>query len=147
MSHLVDQIIGALRAKMLGLPSTGADVYDDLPRTLDETNLPGLVIEEGDDRAQPITKFYPRLMQHTLTLTVRVYVKAASPNATLRQVRLEVEKALTADPNLGGLTTDVRMTGAQAPMKDFDSETAVAMLGITLEVDYRHMETTPDVAA
>ena len=147
MTHLVDQIINAVRSKLIVLPTTGTRCYDGMPRVLDDEHLPALVLDEGDDRAAPITKFYPRLIGHTLSITARVYVKAGLPAPLLRAIRLEVEKSLTADPNLGGLTTDLRMTGAQGPLKDFESETPVAMLGITLEVDYRHIETTPDIAA
>lgn len=150
MTHLVDQIIGAMKVVLTGLPTTGARVFDGEPRQLGESDLPALVIEEGDDRAAPLTRLYPRIVGHTQTYTVRAVVKAKERASVRRQIRLEVEKAMAdAAPNLGGaqkLTRDVRAVGAEAPRDDFDSETPVTTQGITFEVDYQHQETTPDVA-
>jgi len=150
MTHLVDQIVGAISAALTGLPTTGANVFDGEPRQLGEDKLPALVIEEGDDRAVPTTRLYPRIIGHTQSFTVYAVVKAKEPASIRRQIRLEVEKALAlAGPNLGGqikLTKDIRPAGASAPRGDYDSETPVSILGINFEVDYQHLETTPDVA-
>lgn len=150
MNHLVDQIVEAMKSALTGLPTTGANVFDGEPRQLNEDKLPALVIEEGDDRAAPLTRSYPRIFGHTQSFTVYAVVKAKDPASTRRQIRLEVEKALAAaGPNLGGqvkLTKDIRPAGASAPRGDYDSETQVTILGINFEVDYQHLETTPDVA-
>ena len=152
MSHLVDQIVSAMMATLTGLPTTGANVFDGMPRVMGEEQLPFLVIDEGDDRSGPVTTTRPRLWRHTQNFTVTAYVKASMPRATLRQIRLEVEKALSgADPNLAGsggvLTRDVRPVGAQAPIPDFSSELQVISMGINVEIDYQHDELTPDVAS
>ena len=150
MTHLVGQIVDAMKAALIGLPTTGSNVFDGEPRQLGEGDLPALVIEEGDDRATPASRLYPRIIGHTQNFTVFAVVKAKDPASVRRQIRLEVERALaTAGPNLGGaqkLTKDIRPAGASAPRSDYDSETPVSILGISFEVDYQHVETTPDVA-
>lgn len=150
MTHLVGQIVDAMKVALTGLPTTGANVFDGEPRQLGEDKLPALVIEEGDDRAAPTTRMYPRIIGHTQNFTVFAVVKAKEPASTRRQIRLEVEKALAlAGPNLGGavkLTKDIRPAGATAPRTDYETDLPVSIFGINFEVDYQHLETTPDVA-
>jgi hypothetical protein len=148
VAHLVDQIIGAIKTRLTGLTTTGANVFDGNPRSLLAADLPALVIEEGEDKSEPITKLYPRTVAHTVQMSVRCFVKATSPASTLRQIRLEVEKAMSAAaPSLGGLTRDIRCTGAYARQQDFESDTQVSSTVVTFEIDYTHLETAPDVAS
>lgn len=145
--HLVQQIVQAVQQALTGLPSTGAHVHDHRPRQLAASDLPALVIETGDDPAVPITKLYPRLMAHTLQLTVLVLVKNHTLPADLHQVRLEVEKAMAAAaPSLGGLTKDIRSAGASAREEENEGDLAVGVLPVHFHIDYQHNEHAPDVA-
>jgi hypothetical protein len=145
--HLAQQISVAVQGVVSGLAATGSRVHDGRPRQLGSGDLPALVIQIGEDPAVPITKLYPRLMAHTLQVTVWAFVKATTTPADLHEVRLQVEKAMSAAaPSLGGLTTDIRCVGAGQREQDSEADTPVGMLPINFEIDYRHQENAPDVA-
>jgi hypothetical protein len=100
--HRVEQILAQVRAKILGLPTTGARVYRSqafpLDATGDDNDLPALLLYQG---AEVITEHHvPDEVTCELEVFLEAYaIQASGADTTLNQIRLEHTGALVTDSN------------------------------------------------
>src|SRR5207253_4301495 len=101
--HLRQQILNAMTTLATGLATTGAHCLQEPSNPLEETELPGITLNEGPEQTTNRSIGYPRLQLRTLEVVVRVFVQQASNYQSVRnQACLEAEQAFANAMALGG---------------------------------------------
>lgn len=147
--HVRKQIRAAIVTTLTGLSSTGTRVsaarVDDHPTD----KLPAIVVDtsEGGDIEAASIGGAGRYLERNLTVSVTVYVKAASGYAdTVDQCFKEIEIALAGNQSLGGLCKFIQpLNEPQVEISD-DSEKPVARARQNFLVPYITALNAPDVA-
>lgn len=156
MSHLIDQITEAVRARLVAAgTSAGANVEKDRDWPL--TPAEGVAfdwigVNAGDDRVIQSTTQRPRHLLVELEIRVRLLTRVATangaPHARARQLLLEAQLALlgaSADITFGGLAKFTRYDGS-AVLED-DQNLDAAGRDATFIVTFQTKETSFEVSA
>lgn len=143
-NHLHKQIRDALVTALTGLATTGARVYANRLRPMQDTDLPGLRIYLDDEEAEGLLIHSPEMYDRKLTLVVEGVAKAtAALDDTLDQISKEVEIALATGLTVAGRSLEVFYTGMQFTDEQLDKPVAVKRMTFTLT--FTAMADTPDV--
>lgn len=113
MAHLRTQIRQAVKAALLGLPTTGANVFTSRPGPLPDSKLPALVIETNAEDASGFD-LQDETDDRDLTLLVIGRAKHTDElDDVLDQIALEVEQAMKAHgaAALEGLAESISYSG------------------------------------
>ena len=150
-NHVRQQIREAFAAQVTGLVTSGARVFQSRFYNMAETDLPGLKIyteqEEIADNAGTTYQASPDLQRRTISLRCEAVARAtANLDDTLDKMCNEVEKAIAANPTLGGLckvqcwlvSTDINM--------DDGSDRPTGNAVMVWKIVVLTMSNTPDVA-
>jgi hypothetical protein len=138
MAHVRTQLRNAVAARLAGLATTGANVFDSRPPLTKwpDADLPGLSIATPSDDFDPEGSAMKGPNAFDLTLEVTVRAKGTDCVAVGDQAAAEIQAAIAADETLGGiakhcaiLTTTTSTTG--------DLESPVAELRLEFAVGYR----------
>lgn len=109
--HARQQIILAAKARLTGLATTGASVFEGLASAKPASAGPYLLVYGRPEVSQPLTmRGTGRTLQRELTLAVEGVTAEAGADAgdaLLNRIALEVEQALAGEPTLGGLAKDL----------------------------------------
>jgi len=134
-----EDILAAIESALTGLTTTGANVQREQAYGIEQSTLPFIVINEGED-----------IVEHELTqnfidwvLTVDIDILARNDRDTviteLNTIRGEVHAALMVDYTLG-LPGTVKYVGAvktERPIVSADGDRPIAQQRLTYEVKYR----------
>jgi len=103
--HITQQVVNAFATAVTNLTTTGARVYKDRIRNLADSELPALRIFDNDEGVDNETIIdLPYMQNRTIVLMVEAVAKEnATLDATLNQIKKEVEVAIAANSTLGGL--------------------------------------------
>ena len=148
--HLIEQITDAIATKVTGLATTGARVFRDRVRALDDGEFPCLVIQDSDESppllvATGLSSAVGRQLHRTVLIDIVAYVQEDAPSATLNLIQKEVEIALSADNTLGGITLDLLYGGRQRTTSG-EGKNVVGGNVMNYTATYRCGEKQPDVA-
>jgi hypothetical protein len=149
MSHIRKQIRDAVIAKLTGLTTTGANVFQNRVFPVNDSELPGLIVMTDSDTINSRSEgswagLVPRNLDRTMHLTIKAIVRGTVIDDPLDQICLEVEKALCADRFLGGLSTDVTMVDTRIEFNG-DGEKPGGIATMNWQVEYWVLDTTPDM--
>lgn len=148
-NHLRTQCRDAVVTLLTGLTTTGANVFAGRPQTrpLKESELPGLIVYTTETEASVISLTSSgRRMQDICNLVIEAFARGTGDiDATLDTIAKEVEAALAAAPQLGGLAKDTYLTGT---VKDSDPEAQKPTweIVLTYTCEYSTREDIPDAA-
>lgn len=128
MSHLIDQIVEAVRANLVTAATyAGANVgkYRKWPVAADDgTAFDWLLVNPGPDRVIESTSMRPRRLTEEVEIAVRAISRVATadgnPDARAIALMLQVQLALvgaSADITLGGAAKFLRYAGSE-PLED-----------------------------
>lgn len=144
-NHLRRQIREAAAARVTGLSTTAARVYQMRIYPLQTAELPGLLVFTNDETAQRLTLGAPSIMERRLELVIEGFAKATSNlDDTLDGIAKEVEVAIAGDYGLGGLVKSTTLRSTQVQMVEADKP--IGMVRLVFDVLYMARETAPDVA-
>ena len=105
--HKRQSIQAAVVAAVTGLTTTGARVYAGRVYPSGTANLPGLNVTTPRDDVSGDFPANRRAQMRKLTITIEARVKPAdgtdTPQEQMNKIEDEVQKALMADPTMGGL--------------------------------------------
>ena len=142
--HLHKQIRAALVTALTGLATTGARVYANRLRPMQDADLPGLRIYLDEEEAEGLLIHSPEMYDRRLTIVVEGVAKASSAlDDTLDQISKEVEIALAAGLTVAGRSLEVFYSGMQFTDEQLDKPVGVKRMSFSLT--YTAMSTTPDV--
>lgn len=103
MSHLHKQFRDAVIARLMGLATTGANVFEDTGIALPEERLPGLLVDADSETAEELTMQLPVLQERRLSLGISCCAKPVSGvNDLVDQMSLEVELAMATGFTVAG---------------------------------------------
>jgi hypothetical protein len=114
-NHIRKQLRDAIKTRLTGLVTTGANVTTDRDYVFADAELPALKITvEGEQiGGRSVSLAYPPHAtgeQHLIQVEIRaVSKKVAAIDDELDQISKEVGVAIWTDPTLGGLADDVRI--------------------------------------
>lgn len=145
MAHMRKQIRDALVTTLTGLSTTGANVFRSRVYPLPKSKMPGLFIytnKESSTRVSMGSRY-----ERTVTINIEALVLAtADYDDTLDQISKEIEVALHANLDLGGLVEDLRIVSFESEFSD-QGEAPLARGTIEVEVDYDTENGDPETAA
>jgi len=148
---MADHVITQIRDKTvanLGAMATvpAARVFVDRLYPLERGDLPCVLISTGADSAFPASFGSGIVFDRSLTIDVHVCVSTTSGFDTdANAIQNEVEKAIAADPTLGGIVTSIKYTGRSKNVSG-EGDTPFVALSLNYNVTYRTVSTAPDVA-
>jgi hypothetical protein len=147
MAHLITQIRDAVVSNLGGMTTVPSSrVFPDRLYPLSDSELPCVLVSAVGESSQPGSWGNGLTYERTLTVDVDVCVSARSTFDTeANQIQLEVEKAIAADPTLGGIATVIRYTGRSKQLSG-DGDMPFISLRLNFDVAYRADSTAPDVA-
>jgi len=125
-----------LVAALTGLVTTEGRVYASRVYPLSAAKLPGLVVYSESEEVQYITMGLPRTQMRVVSFAVEVYVRGtASYDDDIDTIAAEVEAALYADVERGGLAKDTQITALNFEFSG-DGDQPVGVGQMTVEVQY-----------
>ena len=142
--HVRTKIRQAVVALLTDLPTTGANVFDGRVHTIQEDELPALLVYAGNDELEYGTS--GNIQSRVLELTVEaVFKDSASLDDVGDQVLASVEDALSViEPNLGGAKY-ARLIGVEID-RDGDGEQPAARMTMSFQFPYYTTIGDPTVA-
>lgn len=146
-SHLRKQIRDAAKTALTGLATTGANVFASRVYPLQTSELPGLLIDTGDETIETGSLGGAnRHIERTLLLEVQAVLRADSGyDDTADQITKEVEQALAANNSLGGLVKYVQPRSIATELSD-EGEQPTVRRTLAFDVLYYTALNAPDVA-
>jgi len=131
--HKRQAIRDAFAAAVTGLTTTGNRVYVSRVYPLDTASLPALVIYTKREASAPDTIGLPRTFTREITLSCEAYVRGVDGyDDLLDTIAAEVETALYAAGDFGGLIKDAYLLGTDVNYQDgADQPLASADIEIT----------------
>ncbi len=132
--HKRQAIRDAFVSTVTGLLTTGNNVFVSRVYPLDANSLPALLVYTKREASAPDTIGLPRTFTREVTLTCEVYVKAVDGyDDQIDTIAAEVEAALYAAGDFGGLIKDAYLVGTDVNYQDgADQPLASAELEITI---------------
>jgi len=148
MTHARQQIRVAIATLVTGLTTTGANVFPSRVHPLQDTDLPGLTVYTTTEDVETDTMMMgtplAREQHRSLNVVVESYVKAtANFDNILDTIAVEVEKAILADPTLGGLAKDTVLSNTEISLLS-EGDKPVALATFTFLTQYRVSEIDPE---
>jgi hypothetical protein len=141
--HVRRRIRQAVATRLTNLATTGTRVFISRVYPLAESKLPGILIYTPQESSQVDSITKPRGLARGVNVVVEGVVESTGAlDDDLDQIAVEVEQALGADPSLGGLVKDTRLSGTQI-MHAGDGKKPVGAIRMTFEVIYRTPENNP----
>lgn len=120
MAHARQTIINTLVTKLTGLTTTGSNVFTWHPYSLQDDQLPAVMIMTDSETIVDESTTLPRKYLRELSVSISGYCSSTtSPLTTLNNISEEVEEVINADPTLGISIMDVRLVNTS-----FDTEQA-----------------------
>lgn len=149
MSHIRAQIRAAVITNLTGLFTTGANVFQTRVWPINDSELPCLLVMTDADVVNSYSEGSvvgntPRNVNRTMHLAIQAVVRGLAIDDALDQICLEVEKALSADRFLGGLSVNVALADTRIQFKG-DGEKPTGEATMTYQIEYWVLDTTPDV--
>lgn len=142
--HLHKQIRAALVIALTGLATTGARVWANRLRPMQDADLPGLRIFLDDEDAEGLLIHSPEMYERKLAIVVEAVAKATSAlDDTLDLISKEVEIALATGLTVAGRSLEVFYTGMQFTDEQLDKPVGIKRMTFTLT--FTAMADTPDV--
>ena len=141
MSHVRQQIRDAAALTLIGLTTTGVNVFKSRVATLRDTDLPCLVVRTNDEQIDSDGITDDCAMERQLTLAVSGFAKVtAALDDTLDTIAIEVETAL-ANTRLGGL---IHRCALQSIRVDIDDSLDKPVGEIVLEFQTQYFTSPAD---
>ncbi|MCX5513423.1 hypothetical protein C3941_23830 [Kaistia algarum] len=141
MSHAREQIRDAVVAALTPLVTTGSRVKDSSPYPEPPGGLPSLIVftpsEQPNDRFSSLT-----IQGRTLSLFVVGYAEGVLVDGTLDTIAAEVETALAASGNLGGLVKLIEYQGTAVAITG-DAKKRAGEIRLSFNVHYRTKNSDP----
>lgn len=144
MTHRAESIIEAVRARLTGLTTTGANVFRGRRYPIPDAKLPALLIYLGPD--EPLAEYSQELIDSRLTIYVegRVKTSADQVDSVLNKIREEVTIALQADYTQGlAYVIDTEEGEAEEPEISNEGEKPAAGMRMHWHFHYRRSRTNP----
>jgi hypothetical protein len=143
--HVAEQAIAAAKTVLTGLATTGTNVFDSLVYELQESQLPALLVDQGDEQLDGQSLGLSRLLERSMDLIVVAKVKQNTSYRTrVNTIRKEVEIALAGDNTLGGVVKFITPTSCQIELSG-EGEKPVAAATMRFRVVYITALGAPDV--
>lgn len=128
-THARQQLRAALVARLTGLATTGARVYQSRTFPMNLECMPGLIVYTNDESNENGSLGFPRLQQRAVSVSIEGYAKTAGQvDDVLDQIAMEVEVAISADPLLGGKARDCALQDTQFDLGPADQNVGVVRL-------------------
>ena len=145
-NHVRQQIREKIGTTLLGLTTTGSNVYQSRVYPLENANLPALIIYTKEESSEPVVIGTDRLMSRELAVIIEGYTKATSNfDDTIDTISKEVEAAIAADRTLDGLAKDTYLESTNIDFNS-DGEKPLGYVSLTFLTNYYVKEQTPDIA-
>jgi hypothetical protein len=147
--HLRKQIRDAVKSRLTGLSITGANVFG-RGNPLASDQLPALRLTTVGDSFGNKSSLNDHESESRIVLrSVQFEVDAITRTSfdvedAVDAISLQVEQAMMADRNLGGLARDVAMVGTEI-LDDFTGETPTVVAKLKFEIKYLCNEAAPSV--
>lgn len=153
MAHMRQKIREGIAAKLAGLTTTGARVYQARIYPLAEDNLPCILISTLNEQIVSrsdgsLVSSEPRLTERVMEVSIKAVAKAvANIEDLLDTICVEIEKALSADRFLTTgsvkLTDDLKLMTTQINLSG-DGEQPTGNADMVWQVTYWCNENSPD---
>jgi hypothetical protein len=147
VNHVRQQIREAVGAALVGLPSTGTNVFQSRVYPLQTADLPGWRIDTKSESIVALTIHQPRSQQRTVHIEVVGVAKAtADLDDVLDQMCKEAEPVLAMPfAGLDGIARSITLLSAEFDLQG-GSEKPTGSVTMIYEVDYFTFENAPDTA-
>ena len=140
MAHLRKLIRDNVVTTLTGLTTTGSNVFKSKSYPLTSGQLPSLGIFTKSAESDYPTVGSPRSIQHTLNMSVEIYVKGSTGyDDTLDLISEQVEAALYTDLKRGTYALDTQVTGFDSSFS-VEGEQPIAVGTLSIMIRYRSIE-------
>jgi hypothetical protein len=131
--------------QLMGLPTTGAHVFDSQVYNLDFTQLPAITVLAQSESIEPSNLKAPRDMDRTTEFIITAIVRGDTDYQNIIDtICAEVEPALSTDLTINGLAKDIILTDL---LFDFEAgDQPIAKMDMTYNVSYRTKENNAEVS-
>ena len=146
-NHVAEQIVAAALSALGALSTTGSNVFGSREYPLQDSELPAILIDHGNEELESIGLGPSRVIERVLELVVIAKVKkttGAAARTDLNTIRKEVESALASDNSLGGACKYVNPRRYEMEL-DEEGDKSRASGTMTFEVFYATTLMAPDV--
>ena len=146
-NHVAEQIIAAAVSALGSLNTTGSNAFASREYPLQDSELPAILIDHGNEELESVGLGASRVIERTLELVVIAKVKKTSgalARTDLNTIRKEVESALASDNTLGGTCKYVNPRRYEMEL-DEEGEKSRASGTMFFEVFYATALNAPDV--
>ena len=145
MAHIRKQIRDAVLAELAGQPITQGRVFDRPIHSLQENELPALVVISGDERVEWATAGQPRLSARDADVMVECVADGNDYQDTLDTMIVAVEKALHMNATIDAICKDFTLTEIKTTGIG-DGDKPVGVASMIFAAEYNAAEIDPETA-
>jgi len=149
MTHAREQIMSGIQTIVTGLTTTTTNVFRGRAYPIAENNLPGLLLQQGDEEPtsdiSEIANDY--FVDSILSVDIQIVVQSASNVDTIiNQIDAEIIQALAVDYQLGMSSYVINSWQGRITKPDYSNEgsQAIAFSTRSWQVMYRIARTNPN---
>lgn len=146
MAHVRTQIRQAIVTAVTGLPITGARVYVQRSRRMGQGEAPGLSVSMTEAEVIEDRGTMGRTLELDLTVEIMAFaygVDEALIETQLDDIAADVEIAIAADTELGGVCEDIAPTAVVYQFEN-EQDKISGSLTMTYAAKYRHAYGQPE---
>ena len=140
MAHLRTLIRDNVIATVTGLSLTGSNVFKSKSYPLTGDKLPSIGVFTQGQESDYSTVGSPRSVQHTLSMSIEIYVKGSTGyDDTLDLISEQVEEALYTDLERGSYAFDTQVIGFDSSFS-VEGDQPIAVGTLSIMIRYRSVE-------
>ena len=140
MAHKRQSIRERVASTLIGLTTTGSNVFQSRVYPIENTKLPCLLIYTREETSEPLTTNPPRAIEKVLSLVVEGYVKANTNfDDTIDTICEEVEEALFTDRLINDLALDSFLINTDISYNG-EGDNPLGIVVMTFQITYHHTE-------
>lgn len=147
MAHVKKQIRDAIKTRLTGLVTTGANVFDSRVYDLQASELPALMIFPGNETVEYLTMGRgARPKEHIFEIGIDAMATGVSGLAdTLDLIEKEIVVAMSSDVTFGALAKDSLFASSENIISG-EGDKPMGIRRIVYSVEFQTIETDPETA-
>ena len=129
-----EQILAALKTKLIGTTGVAKRIYRSRPEALSRAETPAIILEPISDTALDTNSIYEKITWE-FRVRVTVIVRGTIPDKVADPTNVSLYNKLMTDPTIGGLAIDIKPS--QTSFEIVESDQPTGIISNEFDIEYR----------
>ena len=129
-----EQILAALKTKLIGTTGVAKRIYRSRPEAFSRAETPAIILEPISDTALDTNSIYEKITWE-FRVRVTVIVRGTIPDKVADPTNVSLYNKLMTDPTIGGLAIDIKPS--QTSFEIVESDQPTGIISNEFDIEYR----------